>query len=83
MRTGQAQVHDSVHIQVAQIIGQPPALQGFARTKSLLDLIADAMAKAAIRVEAAHAANEDAPGSFDLEPAETDPDTAYPSESAA
>ena len=54
-----------------------------ARTKALLELIDAAMAKPAIRSEVIHAMDGDAPASFDIEPADTEPDIDFSEESAA
>jgi hypothetical protein len=53
------------------------------RTNALLKLIEAAMAKLAIRAEAAHDTDGDTPDSFDIEPAETEPDILYHGENAA
>ena len=52
------------------------------RTNALLELIEAAMAKPAIRAETAHDTDGDTPDSFDIEPAETEPDILYHDENA-
>ena len=53
------------------------------RTNALLGLIEAAMAKPAIRAETIHDTDGDTPDSFDIEPAEAEPDILYHDEDAA